>query len=334
MNNQRPIDEITKASKPSIDSNLLNNSIKYLMEYRKLQAKKLQIRLKIFTKVAIDKFGSVDKIKQDHSAPIESQRDIDVINKLIGLETFATIPVFTDDGTAITHFYTIGLWYYWGIPEIVFRFDTPLKENTEFISVIVNIIHDRLFAMYSNRIVTQKPADINRINFETEPEKIVLELENFGVDFKMTRVDNNQYMDIKAMFMLWFYMYYMDAINNEKDEPCLYPVYQINIDNAEYSKTCKIIFDKLLNMAVTKSNTDSQDDTETETGFGSDTESESEDSRLSTIHEHEGLCSEALASEALASEALASEALASEALASEALDTQIENLDGLRIHSH
>lgn len=270
-------------SNSQIDSNLLNNSIQYLIEYRKLQAKKLQMRLSVFTKVVMDKFGSINKIKQDGCAPIESQRDIDMINKLISLETFATIPVFTSDGTAITHFYTIGLWYYWGIPEIVFKFDTPIRENAEFINVVINIIHDKLFAVYRDRIVSNKRSDINRINFESEPETLVLNLENFGIDFKMNRVDNNQYMDIKAMFMLWFYMYYMDAIVNEKKEPCLYPVYQINIDSAQYSKTCKLIIDKLLSSAVAKLNIDQH--SETQESSESESDSESEDSRLSTIDE-------------------------------------------------
>lgn len=303
MNTQNSTDKITVKSTvkttyettktpepyvPEVDSNLLNNSNQYLIKYRNLQAKKLQMRLNVFTKVAIDKFGAINKIKQDHCAPIESQRDIDVIDKLISLETFATIPVFTNDGSAITHFYTIGLWYYWGVPEIVFKFETPLKENTEFINVVISIIHDKLFAMYSNRIVNQKSSEINRLNFSSEPEKIVLKLENFGVDFKMKRVDNNQYMDIKAMFMLWFYMYYMDAILNEKNEPCLYPVYQINIDNAEYSKTCKIIIDKLLNSAVAKLNTQVVSGTDTDdSDSDTDSDTDSEDSQLSTINEHQ-----------------------------------------------
>jgi len=248
-----PINDIKNETNTNLD--LLNNSIDYLKDYRKLQARRLKIRLDIFTKVVIDKFGSIDKVKCNGCEAIESQRDIDIINKIIELESFITIPVYTSDAKAITHFYTIGLWYYWGIPEIVLEFNLPITDNTEFANVILNIIHDKLFSMHREKIIinnTGRYVDINRIDFSEEPKKIKLMLDKFDVNFKMIRIDGNQYMDIRAYFMMWFYMYYMNATKNEKDEPQLYPVYKINIDRNEYTQVSKKIMDKLLFSTIEK----------------------------------------------------------------------------------
>ena len=226
--------------------NLVHNSITYLQTYRNNQAKKLKIRLDVLTKDIIDKYGSINNITSDSCLAIESQKDIDTINKLIELETFVIVPNYTDDNEYITHFYTIGMWYYWGIPEMVFKFDSPIKENAEFISLIVNLIHDKVFAMYRSKLITSDITNINRINYDLEPENIIIELDKFGIDFLMKRVVNNEYMDIKALYMLWFYMYYMDAKIDENNQPCLNPVYIINIGNAEFPQKCKIITDKIL----------------------------------------------------------------------------------------
>ena len=236
----------TNSARSNVNKNLLNNSILYLEQYRNNQSNRLKKILNIFIESTTNKFGSIDNIKEDRCLAIESQRDIDMINKLVDLKTFAIIPVFIKDDDSISHFYTMGMWYYWGLPEIVFTFDTPIKENAEFINVVTNILHDKIFAMYRNRIISSDINTINRINFEAEPEILNIELENFDIDFKMTRIDSNRYMDIQAVFMMWFYMYYMNAELDENKQPCLYPVYQINIGESEYSQKCKILIEKIL----------------------------------------------------------------------------------------
>lgn len=227
--------------------NLLNGSNKQLTEYRNIQSKKLQLRLNIFTKAVKDKFGNFENIKERLSGPVESEKDIELVSRIINLKTFAIIPVFAND-TDISHCYTIGMWYYWGLPEIVLNFDKPLTKNIEFINIIVNIIHDKLFMLLQDKI-NKNETDINRIDYELEDKEIELKIDSFDLQFNLKRVDDD-YMGIKALFLMWFYMYYMDAIVNNNGEPKLYPVYQISIDNDYYDEVCKKIIDKLKNRIV------------------------------------------------------------------------------------
>jgi hypothetical protein len=276
------------------NTNLLNNVNKYLLEHRDIQSKKLQMRLNVFTKVAKDQYGAIENIK-DISGPIESARDIDLINTLIRLKTFATIPVFNTN-KELTHIYTIGLWYYWGLPEIVLKFDESIKEKSEYhnmvLNIVLNIIHDKLFAMYHDKILGLNK-NINQINFDSEPSDLNINLDNFDIEFNLKRVESDQYMDIKALYMLWFYTYYMEARMNDNSEPLLYPVYQLTINNAEYSKIFTHIIDKLITHAITNKSKDleSDSDSDTESDSGSDSDSES-NSELPTIHEQDAENSE------------------------------------------
>src|SRR5947208_16806788 len=85
---------------------LLNDSISHLIPYRKSQAAKLQRRLDVFTKAAIDKFGSIDNVKEQGCGAVESKQDIDIIKTLINVESFVTIPGH-NKSRELTHFYTI-----------------------------------------------------------------------------------------------------------------------------------------------------------------------------------------------------------------------------------
>lgn len=253
-------DDRTNKTNPS---GLLKNSTSHLEDYRTVQASLLRRRLEVFVNSAISKYGSVDNIKQDGSSPVESNRDIDMINRLADLKTYVTIPVFTESGREISHIYTIGMWYYWGLPEIVIRFTRPLKidKNSDFAIIIVNIIHDALFDIYRERIVNSEGSMINRLNFRDEKEKITIDLNAFNLNFVMKRVTEDDYIDIKSMFMLWFYMYYMDAETDEKGEPRLYPVYSIDIDSNRYPDICKSVIDTLVNVAIANlSNTNLDDE--------------------------------------------------------------------------
>jgi hypothetical protein len=287
-------------------TSLLKNSMIELQEYRNEQAKKLKTRFDIFLKSTIDKYGSIDKIKNIESAPIDSQRDIDIINKMIELKIFITIPVLQEDKNkteGISHFYTLGLWYYWGLPEIVIKFDKPIQQNAEFINIIVNIIHDKLYYMYKDKILINSQhsngidfiQDINRIDFNEGPKEITIELEEFDVYFRMRRIEENQYMDIKTYYMLWFYMYYMDAILDKKNLPKLYPVYQIKLTEEKYIGLSKKIMNKLLEVTLNQmsvsdyvSNNDTNDtdssDTDSITSIDDDLNNESS-SRVEKLDE-------------------------------------------------
>ena len=66
----------------------------------------------------------------------------------------------------------------------------------------------------------------------------------------MNQVGTDQYMEMRAMYMMWFYMYYMDAPKDQNNNPSLYPVYIIEIDRTEYTDICKKIMNKLLFSAI------------------------------------------------------------------------------------
>lgn len=246
------------------EPNILHGSVKYLEDFRSLQSKQLKKRLDIFTKMAIDRYGSIENIKSDRGFPIESKYDITLLEELIKLETFVTIPYCENNNkTEISFFYTIGLWYYWGLPEIIILFDEPISKDMEFINVIINMIHDEIFFMYRDRIVNNTTNTIDRIDFDKEPNNITLTFDKFDVDFKLKKLQSEKYMKHKTPYMMWFYMYYMDAICDENQQPKLYPVYYLKLNKANFGQLCNKITDKLIeNMMVMKKSNDS-DDTDT-----------------------------------------------------------------------
>lgn len=258
--NEREKDEkdekLDSTELPVVD--LLKNSSFLIKNYRDIQSKRLKYRLSFFVKASIAIHGSIDNIKKTGvNVPIESNRDVDMINRLVDLKTFATIPVFTaEGGNAVSHLYTIGMWYYWGLPELFIKFDQPIdSENTDFMGVLINIIHDNLFYKYKDKIVNKNTHEIDRINFKKEPSSIYLSLDGFDESIKMKRVDDDDYMDLKAYFMMWFYLYYMEAESNEKNEPKLYPLYRIDLKKEKYPEICKKITDALMTSALSKLNT-------------------------------------------------------------------------------
>jgi hypothetical protein len=243
--------KMSKVSKhPETKNSLLNNSMSYLSNYRERQATDLQMRLNLFVKSAVDKYGSIDKIKNDGCSPIDSQRDIMIIEKLIELKTFVTIPVFVqanENTKTISHFYTIGLWYFWGLPEIVITFEQPITQNAEFINIVINVIHDKLYAIYRDKL-TPHDNDLNsitRLDFLKEPGRIKLRLNNFNIHFIMKRLEPIHYMENNTPFMLWFYMYYMEAQLDTDKQPKLYPVYQIKLNETQFTHVAEKIMDKL-----------------------------------------------------------------------------------------
>ncbi|VBB17696.1 hypothetical protein YASMINEVIRUS_159 [Yasminevirus sp. GU-2018] len=246
----------------SSSASLLRNSMMHLERYRKFQAKILSMRLEVFKKAVIAKYGSLDKIEKTAGAPIESKTDIDIIERLCQLQTFVTLPVHDKTGTSITHFYTIGLWYYWGLPELIISFKNPIRENVDFINTITNIIHDELFHMYKDRVVSTQPSDpkitpappsIARLDFEAEPETLKVVLDKFDLEFDLKRVPLDNYMGTKTVYMMWFYMFYMDAVNDANGQPKVYPIYQIDIDEGQFRSACKKVIDALMKSAVEQS---------------------------------------------------------------------------------
>jgi len=233
---------------PTNEESILHDSMNYLESYRKIQSAQLALRLKIFKQSAIAKYGSIDNIKNEGGAPIESKIDIDIIERMINLQTFITIPVYSSTNKNVTHCYTLGLWYYWGLPELVITFEKPIH-NIEFINVFTNIIHDELFFMFKNRIVNKSDKIINRIDYHSERESLNIVLDKFDLEFELKRIKQNDYMDIRVSYMMWFHMYYMDAIMDNKKQPKLYPVYRLSINEANYRSACEKIVTILISRA-------------------------------------------------------------------------------------
>jgi len=256
------------------DDTLIRNSMNYLQNYREAQAALLKQRLTVFTNAVIKKYGSLDKLKCDEGSPIESKNDIDIIDRIVKLQTFIMIPIY-NSANGITHFYTLGMWYYWGLPEILITFDKPVFENMyESINIFTNIIHDELFYMFRNRIVNRViknknhtikvSNDIHRIDFCSEPDTLKITLEKFDLEFELKRIEQGRYIDIKAVYMMWFYMYYMDAIKDKKNEPTLYPVYELKINEGNYRTACKQIVDVLMTKVMSTKTVKTKDDESTD----------------------------------------------------------------------
>jgi hypothetical protein len=266
---------------------LLNDSISQLVPYRRLQAINLQRRLDVFTKIALDKYGSIDDVKEQGYGAINSKQDVDIIKYMINIESFVTIPGY-NDSNEFTHFYTIGSWYYWGIPELVIRFTNPLKEKPKGIENIICLIHDELFAMYQNNILSKN--NLERIDFNQEPDTISVNLQKLNLNFDINKLPQDDYIGANLFHMLWFYMYYMEAIKDENDEPQLYPVYTITIDNDRYDEIQKDLGSNLFNIVneyMIRKETKIEDlDNSDEESIESDLSDLSDDSDiLSTIEE-------------------------------------------------
>ena len=258
-----------------------------LIEYRNAQAQELKLRLDIFLKSTISKYNSLDMIKEASFLPINSEKDVMIINKLIELKTFITIPVYvTNKCDTITHFYTIGLWYYWGLPELIIKFNEPVNQNVEIVNIIINIIHDKLFTLYKDRLLSQGPGTIpgkkiNLIDFNLEPAEYLLDLEKFDVKIKLNKMDDTDIMDFNTLIMLWFYTYYMDGQFDQNNEPKLYPTYTITYTETEYKLVAKKIIDKILDSAMDRMDRmdcmDGMDDSENEQLSDSENEQLSHD---------------------------------------------------------
>lgn len=267
------------------DVKFLKGSVNLLSEYRDKQSKDLSQRLDFFVQAATKKFGSIENIKKTGNEPVESEEDIKLIKRIINLKSFAAIPFFSQDGKTITQIYTIGMWYYWGLPEIFIKFEEPVsaKGGIEYIGILINLIHDTLFDMFKNKIIkdVKNNDTINRIDYGSQNKSIYVNLEHFDMSFKLCNVDENDYMDLKAYIMLWFYMYYMTADVDKDGTPKLYPVYRIDIKRKKYSVICK-------NIAKVLSITRETVSTTTDTSDFDDSSSDSQnDSKVENLDQDE-----------------------------------------------
>lgn len=195
-------------------------------EYRNKQAQKLQRLLKAYTETKYSE-NSVDKTL----SPIGSQDSITLINKLIETKNFVIVPVNLSNESAYTHFYTIGLWYFWNIPEIVIKFDSPTKNlNPEIINLICDILVNKMLEINDNKY----------------QNSITLNLDKIDLQCSLTLIKDDEYLDIQSVHLLWFYMFYVEAQINAEKQPLLFPVYLINFDQNKYNLFEQKIINKMI----------------------------------------------------------------------------------------
>lgn len=185
-------------------------------EYRNAQALKLKNLLKTYIE-------NPDNLSSDSISPIGSSESIKLINGLIESQNFVIVPVNSSDDQTYTHFYTIGLWYFWNIPEIVIKFEKPIQIiNTQIVNLIYDIIVNKMLEIdYNHKTVTH--------------ESILIDLDIINSHCEMTLIKEDEYLDIQAIHMMWFYMFYAKAEKNADNQPLLYPVYLINLDQDKYT---------------------------------------------------------------------------------------------------
>lgn len=218
---------------------------KILINYRNFQSKILDNTLKAYYERTMKKYGSFDNIVKTGFEPLESKLDYNVIKRLIDNKNFVIVPVFKDN--KILSVYTIGLWYYWGIPEIILSFDKEIKSELSFIHVFINILYDNLFSHYKDRIISDN--NINRLDYSKEDETVCLELEEYNLNIEFNNIKDNGYIDLKADLMLWFYMYYMKADIDEDKCPKMYPVYQLKLNENNFNQIMKKIEDQIVDIS-------------------------------------------------------------------------------------
>ena len=182
--------------------------------------------------------------------PITSELDTQVIQRIINLKTFSIIPIFDKTNQYITHVYTVGMWYYWGIPEILIKFESNLYKNIGFIQTLINILHDLIFSKLKTHIISNET--IEWIDFKTRHHKLNINLNNFNSSDTMTLnlVNESEYMEITIAMLMWFYMYFVDALKDVDGEPRLFPLYKLNLTTDVYENisndVTQAITDKLI----------------------------------------------------------------------------------------
>jgi hypothetical protein len=156
---------------------------------------------------------------KNNTTIFENDIDHDIIKRLIELNTFCIVP-------ADKCFYTIGLWYYYGLPEIVVELSNDFDEKDLNVHLVVqtliNIIHNKLTKLYGTNLTKEYTANIIDIEHIT-----------------LTKVKEEHYLQNNIAYMLWFYMYFVLA-DMKDNEIQMYPLYKIVLDDDLYFQLCLI----------------------------------------------------------------------------------------------
>ncbi len=215
----------------------------HLKDFRNEQSNLLQKRLNLIKKANQSRTNDA----------LSSEKDEELLQSLIKNKTFLVVPIMNSK-EEITHIYTIGCWYYWGIPEIVIKFKNPFIVKVNFIHTIISMIHDCLFSLYSEKIMTNDPLKINKIEFEDEH----LNITDLNIEIELCRVSDDKYLELNTGYMLWFYSFWAEAEVDESNEPIMYPVYTLELSQNGIDE----FIDGLVNNLMTKMESVKLSDTE------------------------------------------------------------------------
>ena len=255
MANISQLSQLSQLSQPDQPNKTINNvlydtffegSRDALETYRLSQSAKLTTRLNIIMQLNESKTNNESVTE----SPITTDTNTKVIQRIINLKTFSIVPIFDKTYQYITHVYTVGMWYYWGLPDILIKFDSHLYKNIGFVQTLINIIHDLIFSKLKSEIVSND--FINLIDFKTKHHKLNIDLKNFNSSETLTfnLVDDSEYMDINIAVLMWFNMYFVEAQKDEKGDPKLFPLYRLDLTINKYESisndVTNAITDKLI----------------------------------------------------------------------------------------
>jgi len=213
--------------------------------YRTLRSNLLRNKYNIIRNGIMNKYGSFDGVPQDGNQPLENHTDQMILEKMINNRTFAVIPVMRDDNY-IESIYTIGCWYYWRTPEIVLRFNENIKIEPEFIYQIIGSIHSHLYEIYKD--------DINLLTVPSFKKSMELTIDKYELTLTLNQIDPDNYLDLHAPYMLWFYAFWdQGKLNDQQEVTDVYPVYLITIDEQTVIRIKNIIIGDMIDRVVNQS---------------------------------------------------------------------------------
>lgn len=214
-------------------------------DYRSDQSTKLKLKADIFKNDFLQKHKSIDLINSDDCVPIQSKDDIELLDKLINTQNFIIIPIIDND--VITGAYTVGLWYYWGLPEIIISCDGT-NSHCQYFNILIEMIRRELFNTNENII----RRDV--FNYSNSPSNLCLSINKYDIVLELKKLDETDYLSKKTLHMFWFYMFYMEAELDDLNEPILFPVYCVDLNDKQCNQIIDKIFDNIVDNIIENEN--------------------------------------------------------------------------------
>lgn len=178
-----------------------------------------------------EKLTEYSKYFDNDFEPLSNDDEKLFIEKMIETKTYNIVPRYNKE-RQITHFYTVGLWYFYDIPEINMNVENfkETDENLDIVNIIFNIIHKNNDKKQDNKLL----------------------LEKYNVSFDFTKIDVDDYLSINCHFMFWFYMFY-NYTNKTND------IMSINISENNFNDIKQKIMSYIYDISQDASQDTSQD---------------------------------------------------------------------------